>query len=157
MSQLERLLHPYSQAYPTHDFLMIVGHGLPSAIRYQRPFNVISIRVANSADLRRNLGAKATSEIFASLVALIVGALRTRDSVAAKDDQIMLDLPETKTAHAGVIMWPLKNQVKNTIAANRRLECRVTMGANSLELLKTLDGKSQSPQPARNKPAPALR
>ena len=67
MSRLERFLEPYSQAYPTRDFLMLVGHGLRSAIRYKRPFSVISIRVANSGELRRELGAKATSEIFASL------------------------------------------------------------------------------------------
>ena len=155
MSRLERFLEPYSQAYPTRDFLMLVGHGLRSAIRYKRPFSVISIRVANSGELRRKLGAKATSEILASLVALIVDALRTSDSVTAKGDQIMLGLPETKAAHAGVIMWRLKKQVKITIAANLRLECRVTMGANGLELLKTLDGKAQSAQPAPSRPAPA--
>ena len=155
VSRLDRLLEPYSQAYPTRDFLMLVGHGLRSAIRYQRPFSVISIRIANAADLRGNIGAKATSATFASLLALIVDALRTCDSVTAKGDQIMLGLPETKAAQAGVVMWRLKKQVKDTIAANLRLECRVSMGPNGLELLKTLDGNAQSPQPARDKPAPA--
>ena len=138
MVRLEEILKPFSQAYSARDFVMLVDHGLKSAVRYKRPFSMIDIRLANADELRGSLGSNNASEAFATLVGIIVDMLRTSDLVAARSNRIVLALPETKTTQAGVIMWRLKTRVTNAIRVRLHLECKVTQGEKGLDLLRSL-------------------
>lgn len=112
-----------------------------TAMRYQRPFSVIDITLANAAALRKEAGNKAANEAFRAVVELVVQMLRSCDLVAAQDNRVVVALPETKAAKAGIILWRLKNQVTQTIQQRIHLECRVTQGTKGLELIKSLGAR----------------
>ena len=138
---LENLIVPYAQAYPLRDFLLLAGFGMRTALRYQRPFSVIDIALANAEALRKEVGNKTANEAFRAVVELVVQLLRSCDLVAAQDDRVVIALPETKAAKAGIILWRLKNQVTHTIQQRIHLECRVTQGTKGLELIKSLGAR----------------
>jgi hypothetical protein len=136
--RLEDMLKPYEQACSARDFLMLVDNGLKTAIRYERPYSVLNITLANVEELRSAHGPKAASETFSSLLGIIVDTLRTCDLVTARANQILVALPETKATQAGVIMLRLKKDIVQTIKVRLHMECTVAQGERGLKLLETL-------------------
>ena len=130
--RFEDMLKPYEQACSARDFLLMVNNGLKTAIRYERPYSVLNIVLANAEELRAMHGPRAASDAFSSLLKIVVDELRTCDLVTAHDNQILAALPETKATRAGVIMLLLKNQIIQTIKMRLHMECAVAQGERGL-------------------------
>ena len=121
------------------DFLLVVDHGMRTAIRYKRPFSIIDMELSNADELRASSGVDKVRRDFETLVTLVSGMLRNCDIVSANSKHVVMALPETRANQAGVIMYRMQKRITKALALPLHLECRVSQGDKGLALIKALE------------------
>ena len=110
-----RLLSP-------QEFQMLVTQFTRVAVRYERQFTVIRIRL-NVAERERLVGPEKAAEEYRVALEVIAKTLRTSDFAATEGaDAIIIAYPETSVTHVDAIMTRLRAALQDSAAANLAIE-----------------------------------
>ena len=132
------LSRPVPRAHAVGEFLLLAEHGLKTAIRHERPFSVLDVVLANTNEVSGDEDMDVTGDAFAILTKIVIEKLRACDLVTTSANRIVVALPETKAAKAGVILWRFKEEFRQSIKAHLTLECKVAQDKKALQLLEVL-------------------
>jgi len=99
------VLQRHGRAFSPHEFSLLAGEALRVACRYERPFALARLTVANIDQLRRELGPVTVDSSFRLAIDAAVGLLRDSDFVTADGPASMLiGFPETSAAVAAKVL-----------------------------------------------------
>jgi Thaumarchaeal output domain 1 len=139
--QLPRLniapvLQRYGRAFSPREFSLLVAEALRVARRYDRPFALARVTVANIDPLRRELGPVAVDNAFRLAIDACVGLLRDSDFVTPSGSASMLiGFPETSAALAAKVLGRIKKEVAVVVAAPLEIAVTIAEGERAGELL----------------------
>jgi len=106
------------------------------ARRYDRPFALARLTVANIDELRRELGPVAVDSAFRLAIDASVGLLRDSDFMAPDGPASMLiGFPETSAALAAKVLDRVKKEVAVVVAAPLEIAVTTAEGEHASALL----------------------
>ena len=118
------------------EFNLLAAEALRVARRYERPFALARLTVANIDQLRRELGPVAVDSAFRLAIDASVGLLRDSDFVAPDGPASMLiGFPETSAALAAKVLERVKKQVATVVAAPLEIAVTTAEGERAAALL----------------------
>ena len=130
------VLERHGRAFPRREFNLLAAEALRVARRYERPFALARLTVANIDQLRRELGPVAVDSAFRLAIDASVGLLRDSDFVAPDGPASMLiGFPETSAALAAKVLERVKKQVATVVAAPLEIAVTTAEGERAAALL----------------------
>ena len=125
------VLERYGRAFSPHDFRLLAAEALRVARRYERPFALARLSVANIGSLRREFGPVAVDAAFRLAIEVSVGLLRESDFVTPNGPASMfIGFPETAVGDAAKVLDRVKKQIAAVVTAP--LEIVVTTAEGEL-------------------------
>jgi hypothetical protein len=130
------VLQRYGRAFSPHEFGLLAAEALRVARRYERPFALARLTVANIDQLRRELGPVAVDSAFRLAIDASVGLLRDSDFVTPNGPASMLiGFPETSGALAAKVLDRVKKEVAVVVAAPLEIAVTIAEGERASALL----------------------
>jgi hypothetical protein len=130
------VLQRYGRAFSPREFSLLAAEALRVARRYERPFALARLSVANIDKLRRELGPVAVASALRLAIDASVGLLRDSDFVAPDGPSSMLiGFPETSAADAAKVLDRVKNEVAALVAAPLEIAVTTAEGEPASALL----------------------
>ena len=130
------VLERHGRAFSPREFSLLSAEALRVARRYERPFALARLTVANIDELRRDLGPVAVDNAFRLAIDASVGLLRDSDFVAPDGPASMLiGFPETSAASAAKILDRVKKEVAVVVAAPLEITVTIAEGEPAEALL----------------------
>lgn len=130
------LLERYGRAFSPREFGLLAAEALRVARRYERPFALARLTVANIDQLRRELGPVAVDSAFRLAIDASVGLLRDSDFVTPDGPASMLiGFPETSAALAAKVLDRVKKEVAVVVAAPLEIAVTTAEGERASALL----------------------
>lgn len=133
------LLSPLPRTYPLRDFVLLVREGIKVAQRYERPFSMMSITVANRGALDREYGVAQTAAAFRAMIDIFAANMREVDFMSANRSQsAVVAMPETPESNAEALATRLRKTVAESIELPIELLVRVASGDAAASMLEDL-------------------
>jgi len=130
------VLQRYGRAFSPREFSLLAGEALRVSRRYERPFALARLTVANIDQLRRELGPVAVDSAFRLAIDASVGLLRDSDFVTPDGPASMLiGFPETSAALAAKVLDRVKKEVAVVVAAPLEIAVTIAEGERASALL----------------------
>jgi hypothetical protein len=130
------VLQRYGRAFSPREFNLLAAEALRVARRYERPFALARLTVANIDQMRRELGPVAVDSAFRLAIDASVGLLRDSDFVAPDGPASMLiGFPETSGAVAAKVLDRIKKHVAVVVAAPLEIAVTTAEGEHASALL----------------------
>ncbi|MBV8132926.1 MAG: hypothetical protein JO282_10520 [Alphaproteobacteria bacterium] len=134
--EIAPLLKGHGRAFSPVEFGLLAGEALRVARRYDRPFALARLTVANIDQLRRELGPVAVDGAFRLAIDTSVGLLRDSDFVTPDGPASMLiGFPETSAALAAKVLDRVKKEVAVVVAAPLEIAVTTAEGEHASTLL----------------------
>jgi len=132
----------FPRTFTLKAFDLLVREQALVAQRYDRPMTVGRIRIGNLTALRQQQdpsGSSPGSSTIRLFSQILVEALRETDFVAVpRDGLILVAMPETDTAQAGIVFDRIRAAAARHLATAVTLDCEALPAARSTELLDAL-------------------
>jgi hypothetical protein len=130
------LLERYGRAFSPREFSLLAAEALRVARRYERPFALARLTVANLDQLRQELGPMAVDSAFRLAIDASVGLLRDSDFVTPDGPASMLiGFPETSAVLAAKVLDRVKKEVAVVVAAPLEIAVTTAEGERASALL----------------------
>ena len=130
------VLQRYGRAFSPREFNLLAAEALRVARRYERPFALARLTVANIDQLRRELGPVVVDSAFRLAIDASVGLLRDSDFVTPDGPASMLiGFPETSAALAAKVLDRVKKEVAIVVAAPLEIAVTTAEGERAAALL----------------------
>lgn len=114
------IVHP--RIYSLQDFQTLAGQIARVAIRYERQFTVIRIRM-NVAEREAAVGPQKANEEHRVALQVIANTLRTSDFATIEEaGSVIIAYPETSVTHVDAIMTRLRAALKDSAASELAIE-----------------------------------
>jgi GGDEF domain-containing protein len=135
--EIAPLLEGRTRAFSFQEFRLLATESLRVSRRYERPFTLARLSLANVDDLRSELGPLRMDLAFRIAVDAIVEALREADFVGADGaTSVMIGFPETPADHVKMnVVERVRGVIRKTIAVPLELAADITEGDAAFDLL----------------------
>lgn len=111
------ILKSLPRTYSDKEFALVVREQVMVARRYDRPFTLGRIAVADSETVRGLIGSAAHSQALQLFTGIIVENLRATDFVSAQQgDLLSIAMPETNPAEAEAVLARIADKAKSALA-----------------------------------------